>query len=147
MRGGRLVGLVCWGVLLCMLSACYRDSMRNSISKKPVSSTLFEARYADLPLPIGSTISSIVMPEDSSSKQAFCAYSIAKTGDYLCKFYQKEMEFWGWNLLLSSHIENKYILVFQKPGKRCLAIHIVETVLKLRKHATTIISDVSLFLQ
>ncbi len=130
------------GVSVCLIPSCYRPIARLSLEEVSSSAELFEARYADLPLPLGSVISSTTISDKPSDGRAICNYRVNMRGDAVKGFYEKEMEFWGWDLLLSSVSTNEYMLVFQKPGKSCVAIHIVQCLQKKNTY-----SLVSLFLQ
>lgn len=135
---------LCSILLLTLLSGC-RPSLRRAQQKPLDSGTeIFEARHADLPFPIGSQIVLSSDEEEQDGQQKLCEYTIAQNFSWLIDFYEKEMERWGWQQLLAAGDEKKYLFVFQKPGKRCVAIHLTTQHSRLRNKNRSV---VSLFLQ
>ncbi len=132
--------------LLC-LSGCH--SRVTQIPDNQVSAVeLFEARHADLPFPIDSKIQTC-LPELSTETnvtgETLCVYTLGESVSFVRDFYREEMERWGWQELLASGSLDTYMFVFQKPGKRCVAIHIADDVQHRRSKKSR--SLVSIFLQ
>ncbi|HAU30160.1 TPA: hypothetical protein DCW54_00765 [Candidatus Dependentiae bacterium] len=140
--------LVVLPILLLFLSGC-----RARVAKAPNnlvnSAELFEARHADLPFPVDSQIQIASSREDVNSNdvlvEELCTYKVAQSVETVCNFYRGEMERWGWQELLASGSADEYMFVFQKPGKRCVAIHILNDTQRKRSKSSR--STVSVFLQ
>ena len=76
-----------------------------------------EARLFDIPVPV-CAISSF-QEQDYNPKNFVLIYNVDSSSDELVKFYEKQMERFGWKSLSNSHQQESNLL-FEKPSKICL---------------------------
>ena len=78
-----------------------------------------EAKYSDVPLPVGYDLISLVKNSDFRKKTDFICYVGNLPEDDVIKYYQSNMEQFGWEILDLSN-EHEGLLFCNKPRRYCV---------------------------
>lgn len=103
-----------FGIILLLINFLIFVGCKKGQNYKTLKSATFnqhEARFFDIPIPLGAVPLSYGISENSY------AYFIKQKASELSLFYESEMEAFGWNKIASfSNFE--ILLIFIKPGKK-----------------------------
>ncbi len=124
--GRHIISLV---FVILIFSSCTKNKSNNVIKKSNSnladnSETLKEAKYADIPIPVGYRF--VDLPKDSENLE----HSKSEDSEFLCcygkismeqllKYYRTNMERCGWEIVDLSN-EHEGLLFCDKPGKNCV---------------------------
>ena len=101
-------------ILILLFSGCSKQPLNNKIEQtKNFNLIAQQAKFVDLPTPINSMPLSHELSDKNSD--SFYAYSIVEEQENLAKFYDIEMEKFGWNKI-TQFMNNETLLIYEKPN-------------------------------